>query len=132
MTRAPVRRGSIAVAAALWIACRTAHPAPASPDAPARIVNPTSESRAALEAAVREALQGAPVTLADDALTHESVLVLERTPARGPDGLPLSGRETRPPERFRLVKRGPECLLVHEGDGRLFPLPAVECEPERR
>ena len=71
-------------------------------------------------------------TIADDALTRESVLVLEHATPRGPDGLPLSGRETRPPERFRLVKRGPECVLVHEGDGQRLPLPAVECEPERR
>jgi hypothetical protein len=119
----------MALATALWTACRTVRPAP---DLPARVVSPTPASRGALEAAVREALRGAPVTLADDALTRESALVLERAPARGPDGLPLSGRETRLPERFLLVKRGPTCVLVHEASGRSFALSGVECEPERR
>jgi hypothetical protein len=132
LTGAPVLRTSITLAAALFAlstACRTVRPAP---DVPALVVNPTPASRSALEAAVREASSGAPATLADDALTRESVLLLERAPARGPDGLPLSGRETRPPERFLLVKRGPSCVLVHEASGKSFALPGVECEPERR
>ncbi len=98
-------------------------------EVPAVVVNPTPRSRAALAAAVRAALGGAPVTLADDALTTAPVLQVEPVVRRDAAGLPLDGRERRRPERFGLVKRGPACILVHEPDGARSALADTECAP---
>jgi hypothetical protein len=91
------------------------------------LTNPTTKSRAELLQAVREALRGAPVTLAADALTRESTLIVERTRRRGPDGTLLDGRDRGRPERFRLVENGSRCLLVHEGSGHRYPLTSAHC-----
>lgn len=108
-------------------ACATA---PRAQDVPAVIAEPTPESRAELTRVVSEALSGAPLTLADDALMHESTLIVERARARGPDGTPAQGRETGRPEHFRLVKQGSGCVLVHEGSGRRFTLRSATCTPK--
>ena len=108
------------------MACRTV----AAPrDAPAVIVDPTAESRAALARAVGAALNGAQVSLADDALTGRSTLAIERVRRRDASGLPLNGRELGRPELFRLVKSGAECVLVHERSGRRFALADTACAP---
>lgn len=96
-------------------------------DVPAVLTNPTPETRAALARAVSEALHGAPVTLADDALTRDPALVIERARRRTADGVPLTGRETMPPEQFRLVKDGPRCVLVHERTGKRSALAGAAC-----
>ena len=110
---------------------RDPHPAPvvllllsacasfAQPDVPAVIDKPTSESRAELAQAVRSALNGAPVRLADDALTKDSLLIIER---------PHSGRDMAKPEHFRLVKSGAHCVLVHERTGKRTTLPSTACQ----
>jgi hypothetical protein len=108
-------------------ACRTSRGRPADADVPAVIVNPTAESRTALVQAVSTALNGAQVTLALDALTDASTLIIERTRRRDPSGLPIDGRDLGYPERFRLVKRAGKCILVHEGSGRRFILAATSC-----
>jgi hypothetical protein len=118
---------AVAIAAAS-LACRTVRP---RHDVPAVIVDPTARSRAALARAVSAALGGAPVTLADDALTQESTLLVERARLRDPAGLPANGRRPGGPERFRLVKSGPECVLVHERDGSRFALEETACAPAR-
>jgi hypothetical protein len=91
------------------------------------ITSPTPEGRAELVRVVREALHRPQVTLADDALTREGVLIIERARVRGPDGTPALGRDTGRPERFRLVKIGLRCELVHERSGRRFPLSQATC-----
>jgi hypothetical protein len=105
-------------------ACKTA---PVRQDLPAVIAEPSSKSRAELAETVSAALNGVPVTLADDALTRDSTLVIERARQRDPSGLPAQGREMGTPERFRLVKSGAECVLVHEGSGRRFTLHETTC-----
>ena len=107
-------------------ACKTA---PVRSEAPAVIVEPSSRSRAELAAAISGALNGVAVTLADDALMRESTLVLERAQHRDPSGLPVQGRELGTPERFRLVKSGAECVLVHERSGQRFALRETTCAP---
>jgi len=111
--------------AALALACRTARPSLVS----AVIVDPTDRSRIALARAVSTALGGAPVTLADDALTRSSTLMVEPAWSRGPSGLPANGRRLGGPERFRLMKRGAECVLVRERTGDRFALAATACSP---
>jgi hypothetical protein len=94
---------------------------------PARIVEPTAESRAELREAVSAMLHGAPVTLADDALMRDAVLVVERQQARDASGVPLSGRELGRPERFRLLRVGQDCVLVHERTGERTSLRRTHC-----
>ena len=104
----------------------------AQPDIAAVIVHPTAASRAELSRAVSVALQGAPVTLADDALTRDSLLIIEPSHPRDASGLPLNGRERRQPEQFRLVKSGARCVLIHQGTGKRRVLKSTTCEPVAR
>lgn len=122
----PPAVAAVAVLLAVASGCRTPRGAA---EVPAVVVHPTPRSRAALAATVGAALQGRPVTLADDALTAGSVLLVEPLARRDATGLPLDGRERRRPERFRLVKSGAACLLVHEPDGARHPVADTECAP---
>jgi hypothetical protein len=99
------------------------------PDVPAVITSPTAESRAELARTVSHALNGASITLADDALVRESTLIVERARPRDLEGRPLTGRETGRPEHFHLVKSGARCVLVHEGSGRRWTLASTTCSP---
>ena len=116
---------TFAVAALLgWAACATAS---GQGDLPAVLTKATAESRAELARKLREALHGVPITIADDALTRDSTLIIERTHPRTADGVPLSGRETGRPEHFRLVKKGSRCVLVHERTHKRWTLEAATC-----
>lgn len=103
----------------------------AQPETPAIIVAPTTESRTELHKATTEALGRTDVTLADDALTQSSFLLIERTPARDPSGQRLSGRDFDKPETFRLVTDGQRCTLVHERTSQRFALKHAQCRAER-
>jgi hypothetical protein len=94
---------------------------------PAVIDNPTEQSRAALVAAVSTALDGTAVTLADDALIREDVLIVERVRPRDARGTPFGGRDLDRPEHFRLVKVGAKCVLVHERTGARQVLSSTRC-----
>lgn len=107
------------------VGCRTVRPEPR--EVPALIVAPTAASRAALAAAVTAALHGAQVTIADDALTRSSTLIVERARPRDAAGLRISGREVGAPERFRLGKRDGACVLLHERTGRAALLESTTC-----
>ena len=98
-------------------------------DLPAVLVSPTAASRAELARVVSRALGGAPVTLADDALTGDGTLVVERAEHRDASGRPLSGRDTGRPEHFRLVREGARCVLVQEGTGKRYALESATCVP---
>jgi hypothetical protein len=97
-------------------------------DTPAKIVAPTAQSRAELRDAVMTALDGMPVTLADDALTRESTLSIERQPARDSGGQRIDARETTRPELFRLVKHSEACVLIHDRTQSRTTLKATRCE----
>jgi hypothetical protein len=129
MARRRARAAAAAAAAMALAACATA---PARPEVAAVVPNPTAESRAELARTVSRALHGAPVTLADDALTRDGTLVVERAPARDPEGRRLDGRAPGGPERFRLVMQGRRCVLVHEGSGRRAWLRSATCSPAGR
>lgn len=103
----------------------------ADQEVPAIITQPTAETRAELVGTVRTALNGAPVTIADDALTRESVLIIERA-ARDATGARLDGRDLGRPERFQLFKKGSDCVLVHEGTGKRSTLTSASCLPVSR
>jgi len=99
-------------------------------DVPAVLTSPSTETRAALARTVSGALRGAPVTLADDALTRDTTPIIDHAQPRTADGVPLSGRERGRPERFRLVKDGSRCVLVHESTGERWTLKAATCVPK--
>ena len=101
----------------------------AADDVPARISPATAESRAALQKAVNEALH-TEVLLADDALTSNSVLIIERNVPGGIDRQPAQGRNMDTPIRFRLVLRGDDCTLIDERDESRYVLDDVSCVPE--
>jgi len=96
---------------------------------PAVIVSPSAEGRAELARVVSSALNGQPVNLADDALTRDSVLTIERRTPPGPQGRAATGRTLEAPERFTLVLRESRCVLVRAADGRAFPLDEARCVP---
>lgn len=123
----PLARAAAALLAAhLLSTCASGF---AQPEVPALIDKPTERSRAELAQAVSDALKGAPVTLADDALTRESRLIIEKARPRDASGVPLSGRERDKPEIFRLVKAGEQCVLVQERTGKRTTLPSTRCHP---
>lgn len=99
-------------------------------DVPAVITTPTAESRAELLRVVGRALNDAPLTIADDALTRDSALIIERARPRGSDGTQLDGRERGRPEHFRLVRNGSRCVLVHERTGKRYRLASAACAPK--
>jgi len=96
------------------------------------IESPTEGSRAELRRVVSSASNGQPVTLADDALTRDSVLTIERRTPPGPQGRAATGRTLEAPEQFRLVLRGTRCVLVRQADGREWELREATCVPAGR
>jgi len=118
----------IAIALCGITACTTT---PAAKDVPAIIVGSDMQSRAELESAVSKALNRTSVPLADDALTRDSILTVEPVRLRDPQGRIAQGRETRMPERFRLVKSGHHCVLVHERTGQRISLAHAKCAAKR-
>jgi len=120
-----IRAGAVLLAQLLGACTSTS----AQPDVPAIVVKPTPASRAELAHVVSSDLNGAPVTLADDALTRDSLLIIERAHPRDASGVPLSGRDFGRPEHFRLVKAGELCALVHERTGKRTTLASTTCQP---
>jgi hypothetical protein len=97
---------------------------------PAVIVGVTPQGRAELQSAVEHALGTQPILLADDALTHESVLRIERVVRRDAEGRPLNGRDVKgKPQEFRLYTMNGLCILVHVESRARQTLHAVSCAP---
>jgi hypothetical protein len=122
----PVRPLAIALMTSL-AACGTMSEAE---EVPATITNAV-ESRVVLQRAVSAMLKRDSVVLADDAFVAESTLILEPARLRDPQGNLLQGRELRPAERFRLVKEGNACILLHASSGTRTILTGVRCAPRR-
>jgi hypothetical protein len=123
------RHAAVAPVVALTLALAACFAALRPRDVPAVLTHPTAESRTELERVVSSALNGGPVTLADDALTADSTLIVDRAVRRDAQGRPLEGRRTDRPEQFRLVSSGSRCVLIQESRGRRFTLTAATCAP---
>ena len=95
-------------------------------DKPARISNPTDNSRAALQQTVNEVLN-TNVTLADDALTDSSLLIVERVMPKSMEGSPAQGRTMEMPIQFRLVINGDDCILIDQRDESRHVLQDTSC-----
>ena len=91
-------------------------------DVPAYLVDPTTESRAELQQVVSSMLGGKAVTIADDALTTQSMLIIE--PKH------LTGRDLGKPDQFQLLQSGSSCVLVHLGSGARTELSEANCAAE--
>ncbi len=88
----------------------------------AQVIDPTPESHAELQHVVSSALGGRSVTIAENALTKESMLII------GPRN--LTGRDLGKPEQFRLVLSGSTCILVHLGSNSRSELAKTNCVAE--
>ncbi|MDZ7683930.1 MAG: hypothetical protein U5O39_01790 [Gammaproteobacteria bacterium] len=88
------------------------------------LVEPSPDVHGALHDAVSSALNQDEITLARDALTESSILLIERARHQTMQGRPGTGRLTEPPERFTLWKRGDDCAPTARystGEGRYLP-----------
>ncbi len=127
MTGSRIAASAVVVAGTMILASCLLRVAP--PDAPAVLTNPTGRTHEELVRVVSRAMNGAPVTIADSALTSDDVLLVERVVRRDERGRELNGREIGRPEHFRLVKSGSRCVLVHERTGRRWTLRSATCSP---
>jgi hypothetical protein len=98
-------------------------------DRPARIVNADADSRAALQAAVNEAL-GTEVMLANNALTDTSLLTIERWPAGTMENPVPQGRILEKPIQFRLAINDSDCILIDQRNESRHVLQDTECAAE--
>jgi len=67
------------------------------------------------------------VTLAADALTDSSLLIIERAMPRSMDGSPAQGRTMEMPIQFRLVINGDDCILIDQRDESRHVLQDTSC-----
>ena len=118
------RTSASALIALLLSACATSNGAEQHS---AVIVTPDAAARAALQQAVAK-LVGRPVTLADDALTRQSTLTIERAAAHDPSGRRIEARETSMPQSLTLVQRGSACVLIHDSTKQEVSLDGVNCK----
>ena len=103
---------------------------PAQEDIAAVITNPTPKSRAELLQVLTNALNITPVTIADEALTRKSLLIIERQTSRDLKNRPLRGRDLGRPKQFQLVLNGGNCILVDQSNGKRWILSETSCVPE--
>ena len=96
---------------------------------PARLVDPTEASRAELRRIVSDALGGAELTISQDALTRDSLLIIERRVHRDLEHGRVVGRDPGRPEQFRLLRDPRGCLLEHLTTGTRWRLEHATCTP---
>ncbi len=121
---AAMRACWLVTATVMPVACGTL----SAQEQPAVVAAHTAQSRAELARVVSAAFNGQPVTLADDALTRESVLTIERRTPPGEQGRAATGRTLEAPARLKLVLRGAKCFL-RAADGREWELNETQCVP---
>ena len=88
----------------------------------------STESIDELHSIVAKALNVEKITLAPDALTQSSRLMIERKTHRTLQQGVLMGRSEEMPEIFKLKLKGKECLLLHPISNRSWPLLKSRCK----
>lgn len=117
----------VAVCASAGLAaCETLN---AEPDVPAVINEPDGRSRAQLQSTV-DAVVGTKVTIATDALTQSSWLIIEQAPPGSIGSGAAQGRNMSTPIRLQLVRSGADCVLVDQRNGDRHPMGDVSCSPD--
>lgn len=99
----------------------------AGQDGPAVLTEATTETHQELVKIVSAALNAPTVTIAADALTSDSDLVIERAIARDAGGRRLQGRELSQPEHFQLIGNAGRCVLVHTRTKAEYELSTARC-----
>lgn len=99
----------------------------AGQDGPAVLTEATTQTHDELVKVVSAALNVPTVTIAADALTSDSELIIERAPARDAGGRRLQGRELSQPEHFQLVSAGSRCVLVHARTKAEYEISTATC-----
>lgn len=99
-------------------------------DVAALRTNVDDRSTRELQGVVSSALDGVAVTIADDALTRESTLIIERGLRRSVGRSPELGRDLGRPNHFQLILDTRQCFLVHEETGLRWMLTDTQCAPE--
>ena len=107
--------------------CRTLA---SDPDMPALVIQPDANSRAALQATLSGLFGGIEIRLADDALTHSSLLTLAVGAQSALVDPVAGGRIVTEPYRFRLVQTGQDCILIDLRDHSRHRLADTACKPE--
>ncbi|WP_444946183.1 hypothetical protein ACJJIP_02810 [Microbulbifer sp. VTAC004] len=90
---------------------------------PALIDEMSPQAHSELQRVVSQAMGGIQVTVGVEALTYESLLVVEL----GRKQMRSIGREYSRPTKFQLVSDGDRCLLERLTDGKLWEL-QVSCK----
>ena len=124
-----MRRSTTAMCVTGTVILAGCTPRLAPQDVAAVLTNPTAQSHAELVRVVTAAMHGAPVTIADSALTADGMLIVERARHQDARDMNLGGRETVRPEHFQLVMSGSRCVLVHQETGRRWKLESATCSP---
>jgi len=122
-----LRTGLYIIAIAWLAACSTSA---IQVDVPALLTNPSEDTRLEIEQSIAAALYGAKITIADDALTRNSVLTIEQGMSRSIERPAEPGRNLGRPEHFQLMVDGPQCVLVHQRTGLHWILRKAECAAE--
>lgn len=99
------------------------------PERPALIAEHSRAGLQELQAALSEAYHGAKITLADTAFADSSYLLIERRAHTDGSGRLIMGNDPGRPDRFQLLVRGEECILVDLRDQRRWTLQEVRCQP---
>lgn len=110
MTRIYLRK--FLLAAMLTLTACHSHTIAMPSETQAVLVQPTDAARKELRATVARMLNVPSVNVADDALLHDSLMIIEKVRPRDAKGLPLSGRDFDKPEQFRLMKIDDTCVLI--------------------
>jgi hypothetical protein len=92
------------------------------------IDNASRETKAELEETISRILKKMRVTIADDALTQNDILIISRTPKRNITLNPVLGRSKEKPHRFQLVKIGQACYLKYEATQEKYKLETTSCQ----
>ncbi len=96
-------------------------------DVPALLINPGPDTRLEIEQSVSAALDGVDISIAADALTQDSMLIIERGLKRSIANSVELGRDLGRPDHFQLVIDGPQCVLVHQQTGLHWILKKTKC-----
>lgn len=121
---------SLALLVPALVACAS-QAAPGRIEVAAVLVQPGPDARAELRSAVAGMLDVPDVTLANDVLLHDSLLIIEKVHPRDARGLQLSGRDYDKPVQFRLVTSGEHCILLLPKTGKRQVLHHAKCAPEQ-
>ncbi|MCW8875741.1 MAG: hypothetical protein OQK51_01675 [Kangiellaceae bacterium] len=95
---------------------------------PAVVTSHSDQSISALRAAIKDVLNNTQVTVAGNAFTQSSRLVLQRKPIIGPDGLPVQTRVDESPITIKLYKVQNKCVIEYVQNAKLKIVEDLECE----